>query len=248
MTQVLPQQEKTLIKNPNTNIFLFNVYNRIINQNFLIREMIDTSPFFEKLMLCYEEPVAEKDGQKIPRTYHNLFHILEGVQKLATIEEECQCGSVSDVLLAWFYHDSYYKTDIGSNNEFKSASYAFSDLLEMGWSAERAGRIFDLIMWTKHDKNPPEHDFEANLIVDLDIMRMAVSREKFIETSNSIRHEFSLFDDKQWKEGRIKFFTGFKKLKDGRVFRTPNFQPLNEIAILNIQGEINRLSSDWPQS
>ncbi len=220
--------------------YLFYIYDRAINARSSLSALVQTRANFDTLVAKYATPVSEEPH--VVRQYHDFNHIIEGVKDILSIESDCDCseGSIDDVLLAWFYHDSIYRLNPKTTtNESESAWYALEDLVSMGFSAERAGRVHDLVMWTKHDKNPPETDYEANLIVDIDLLRIAATPvETFFGLTAMVRKEFSFVDDKAWAEGRIAFWRGFLQRKNGRVFRTSHFEHLNNIAISNIEKEV----------
>ena len=220
--------------------YLFYIYDRAINARTKLSDLVDTRASFDVLWEKYTKPVSA--DPLVHRSYHNIRHIAEGVKDILLIEGDCDCidGSIDDVLLAWLYHDSIYRLNPKTTtNEAESAWYVLEDLVSMGFSAERAGRIHDLVMWTKHDKNPPETDYEANLIVDVDLLRIAATPvETFFGLTRMVREEFSFVDDKTWAEGRVAFWKGFLQRKGSRVFRTSHFQHLNDIAISNIEKEV----------
>jgi len=60
-------------------------------------------------------------------------------------------------------------------------------------------------------------------------------------STETVREEFGFLSDKEWIEGRIKFWKSFLKLKGNRVFRTSHFEHLNKIAVDNINKEIYSL-------
>lgn len=222
--------------------FLFYIYDRTINHGFKLQNMVETRPFFNKLLEKYTEPVAVIDGKPIARNYHSLDHISEGIVDLVAVEQDFK--PINLVLIAWFYHDSHYLVGSNSDNEKMSADYSLMDLIRMGWSGEKAGRVYDLIMWTKHKENPPENDYEANLIVDVDLLRTSVTPfEAFSLSTEMIRKEFSMYSEEEWSKGRLKFWEDFLEMKKGKVFRTSHFSHLNEIALYNINKAIELLKN-----
>lgn len=237
-----PQQkaEQLLDSIPSEDI-LFYLFDRAVNSEFSLGQLVKTRPFFDSLLVDYRKPLlAEPNKNSINRDYHDFFHIAEGVKDLIGVEG-C-CSSINDVLLAWFSHDRIYLLDKEVDNERSSAAACFADLTAMGWSAARAGRIFDLIMFTKHDKNPPEEDYEANLIVDIDLQRMAVKDfDTYMFNVSVIRSEYLRYTEKEWITGRTKFLENFLEKKKGKIFGTRQFQNLNPIAIRNISSELTKL-------
>lgn len=231
-----------LLETTTTVGFLFYVYDRSINANFSLKDLVETKPFFNRIYDAYKKPVLIDGDLFVPRKYHDFNHIFEGIASIVEIEPECNCLFLNQVILAWFYHDIFYQTGGNHENERLSADYALADLIQQGLCGEYAGRVFDLIMWTKHDKNPPENDYEANLIVDIDFLRLSTTpSEAFDVVTKMIRDEFAI-SDKEWAVNRIKFWQGLLERKKGRIFRTSHFEHLNPIALKNIESEILILS------
>jgi predicted metal-dependent HD superfamily phosphohydrolase len=215
------------------------IYDRAINNGFALDDLVDTTSFWTRLREHYDQPVAMgADSVPIPRNYHNFDHIRDGVDALRKIEPHCEC-LVNSVLVAWLYHDAYYRVgDKSFDNERASADLALIDLLQMGWAGERAGRVWDLVMYTKHKYNPPADDYEGQLIVDIDLLGLASTPvEKFFENTRKVRDEFKNFTDEQFATGRLHFWEGFLELKKNRIFRTSHFEHLNDIALDNIHKE-----------
>jgi len=224
---------------------LYYIYDRAINSNFKFNEMTKTHSFFKKLIKAYKEPVSRNETGTIERSFHTIDHIIEGLNDLFKIEDDCECNSINNVIIAWFYHDVIYNVGSGVDNERMSAFYAFNDLVQMGWSSESASRIFDLIMWTKHSKNPPESDYEAKLIVDIDLFRLSTSPiEDFFERTKKVKQEYSAFTEEEWLGGRIKFWKDFLKMKNNKIFRSYHFEHFNEITISNIKNELFSLEKE----
>lgn len=231
------------------------LFDRAINSGARLRSVVDTTPAWKNLLARYNTPITlyTPDGDvvahSIERKYHNFSHVEEGVMALAEIEPDCECASLNSVLLAWFYHDAFYDITSGPskiiNNEQASAELAMQDLINMGWPAEYAGRVYDLVMHTKHNENPPETDYEANLIVDIDLLPVSIRPiEAFFASTRKVRQEYSVFSDEVWGDNRIKFWKGFLDRKKDRIFRTRHFEHLNSVTSDNIQKEMFSLARE----
>lgn len=222
---------------------MFYLFDRAINAGRPISKIIDTKKYFDNLIKLYESPVSLTP--LITRKYHSFHHVKEGVVDLSSVEELLDSSiNVNDVVIAWFYHDcSYNLNPVCKTNEEDSAYICFQDLIEMNFDKNRAKRIHDLIIWTKHKENPPKKDLEANLIVDIDLIRISCDTQEFLQRYDNVRWEYSFLDDKTWIQGRVSFWNHLLEMKKKRIFRTPCFLENNNIAIQNIQQELVRLKS-----
>jgi predicted metal-dependent HD superfamily phosphohydrolase len=138
------------------------------------------------------------------REYHTLGHIdscltlFRGASYLADIPEAVE--------LAIWYHDAIY--DVGKrDNEERSAELANSDVRGMGFGAEFAGHVAELVLATKHDVLPTGND--AKLIVDADLFSLSLPWPRFERNTALIRKEYAAFSDKDFRAGRIKFLRSF---------------------------------------
>jgi predicted metal-dependent HD superfamily phosphohydrolase len=220
------------------------LFDRAINAGRRFCEIQDHVGLFIGVEDLYLKPVSY--DPMIDRCYHDFSHIANGAQLLKDVEKSTvlSVSSVDDVFLAWVYHDCFYQTNPkvrAGDNEQKSAAKAFEDLVKAGMNGSRAGRIYDLVIYTNHLENPPEYDLQANLICDIDLAGMGSSPEQFVETTKLVRKEFSFASDEEWVRGRLKFWKDFLALKGTKIFRTDVFQHLNTLALSNIHSEIHCL-------
>ena len=83
---------------------------------------------------------------------------------------------------------------------------------------------------------------EIKLFLDLDMFLFAEDYEKYKENEEKIRKEFSLYDDKEWKIGRLDFLG--RLLKRERIFYTHYFyEKYESVARENIRKDITRLEN-----
>lgn len=233
---------------------IYNIFHRHIKELTSTDDIYIRSAF-DDIVSTYKSP-AQSWPRQIKREYHDFQHIIEGMDFLNCTLRRTNINILTsflsediDLFMAWLFHDVIYEAGLLSkgrnhNNEKRSGLYAFNVLTELGIRGTLAGRIHDLIMYTKHDKLPPDDDETALILVDIDLMRAASSWEVFRENSYKIRREMNLIDDPndQWKEGRVKFWQSFLKLRNNKVFQTEYFEHFNSIALSNIEREIDTLN------
>lgn len=233
------------IKQPEMDLQKF--FDKLVNKKLPFFSTVNTIPFWISLENRYKESLGLKENStEAVRTYHNLDHIRNGLATIINISKEYSSEVIEDVAMAWFYHDCVYNVVKSVDkdpavNEVCSGLVALKDLIEMGWTAEQAGLMYDLVMWTKHNKVPAIDDDRANLIVDVDLMGMASDREVFAATSHNVRLEFFQATDEQWIDGRKAFWKNFLSTKGSKIFQTKPFQNLNEKAKGNILYELECL-------
>jgi len=132
---------------------------------------------FERLVACYNEP---------HRSYHTLQHLAECIERLAvSLETAEQPGEVEVAL--WF-HDAIYAVR-RHDNEQQSANWAKAACLAGGASSEAAGRVFDLVMATRHSALPETPD--ERLLVDVDLSILGAAPARFDEYERQVEEEYA---------------------------------------------------------
>ena len=188
------------------------------------------------LQASYRKPVGE--NPTVLRHYHNIDHILNGIENLKYffgVKDSSKLSS--EFVFAWLFHDCVYEVPAPTNGNEEESANEVLYLLEA--SNLNLNRIKELILLTKHDKNPDPSDFEANLIVELDLLGLSDPTEFFEANSELIRKEYSYYTNEQYGKGRLAFFENFLKLKNGKIY---NLVPSRNIkALENIAYEMTYL-------
>jgi len=238
--RMLEKKSHPLIETFYENGFLYYVFDRAVNAGLHLNKISHTVRMYNVLTREYEEPIAEGT----PRKWHDFEHIREGVKALVDVESSFK-GNMNHVLLAWFNHDRVYKAVSNIDNEKSSAVLCYNDLMDAGWTSVQASRISELILFTKHNSPPPPEDLEANLLVDVDLQRFGVDDfDAYMKLVEGVRAEYSMYTDEQWRKGRADFLKKFLEMKKGKIFLSPQFEKLNSVALVNINGELSRLQQD----
>ena len=175
------------------------------------------------------------------RHYHNLEHILHGLDILGTVRGFLAYYSTEDITplveLAWWFHDSVYDTH-RHDNEIMSAELAYNFCVRAGLTAPEASRVYDLVIQTTHRASPC--DTESSLIQDIDLAILGEPAKVFDTYEVSIREEYSWVDSGIYVEERINILRGF--LQRNQIYHLPYFYRSCEAAAReNLTRSITRL-------
>ena len=154
------------------------------------------------------------------RHYHNINHISDGLDEL---DQSRHLAEYPDILeMAWWWHDFIYNAK-SPINEYKSSIATDLRLGKLGLSVDIRNRAGWLIMTTKHDHIPEDHD--CRLIIDIDLASLSAPPKIFDKNTANIRKEYrtAVPDDKIFAIGRTKFF---EKLLENRhsIYLTDYFR------------------------
>ena len=150
------------------------------------------------------------------RHYHTLQHLGEC---LAQFEEVCHdARHPGEVGLGLWFHDAVYDPT-RDDNEARSAQWARDSALQAGLHAQVAHRVHDLVMATRHQAPPRTSD--ERLLVDADLSILGAEPERFDESGEQIRAEYSHVPDEQYRLGRRRILDGF--LARARIYSTDYF-------------------------
>jgi predicted metal-dependent HD superfamily phosphohydrolase len=189
----------------------------------------DQGALFETLVAAYSEP---------RRAYHNANHIADCLQQFDAVRD--QFVHPDDAEAALWFHDAVYDPK-ASDNEERSASLFRQALLGERRDVEfreRADRITDLILATKHQAVPLGRD--AQLIADIDLSILGRARVQFNVYDHAIRLEYDWVPENEYRAGRSRVLGGFlarERLYQTDYFRTRYEAPARE----NLRRAIERL-------
>jgi predicted metal-dependent HD superfamily phosphohydrolase len=166
------------------------------------------SALFQRLVDCYSEP---------HRKYHTLQHLEECFALLDRAESFPE--HLAEVELALWFHDAIYNTRKG-DNEKRSAEWARESILDAGLSKDQSGRIYELIMATKHNALPVGRD--AEVLVDVDLGILGAEQTRFDEYENQVRQEYSWVPEFLYRRERRKVLEQF--LNRSTIYSTEYFR------------------------
>ena len=163
---------------------------------------------FGKIVECYSEP---------HRRYHTIRHLQECFAHLEQVRSLAQ--RPGEVELALWFHDAIYDTS-RTDNEEQSAVWARATALSAGVSPERAERIAELVISTKHDAVPIARD--AEVLVDIDLAILGAEVARFEEYEVQIREEYAWVPESVYRNARRKILADF--LNREQIYSTEFFQ------------------------
>ena len=145
---------------------------------------------FSRLVQCYSEP---------HRKYHTMQHLQECFAHLDSVRSFAE--HANEVELALWFHDAIYDTRRNDNEE-RSADWARDTALAAGLGDDRASRIHQLVMATRHNAVPVGRD--AAVLVDVDLAILGAEVERFDEYEVQVRAEYSWVPGLLYRRGRRK--------------------------------------------
>lgn len=169
------------------------------------------------------------------RYYHNLFHLENIFHELEAVKVNISDFTV--VSFSVFYHDVIYDATSKSNEE-KSSVKAEKRLAELHINNDKITIISEQILATKsHQKSDYE---DTNYLLDADLSVLGKDFKTYMEYTQNIRKEYSIYPDFLYKPGRKKVLKHFLKLES--IFKTDYFKDKYEMqAKENIATELGLL-------
>lgn len=143
---------------------------------------------FELLIARYSEP---------HRAYHTLQHIGECFEQLDSVRGLYSAGAVG---LALWFHDAIYDPR-ASDNERRSAQWAREVLKDVGLANATIDAVECMILATRHEAVPVDHD--AQIVVDIDLSILGADEGRYREYEYQIGKEYSWVEDSVFRRGRI---------------------------------------------
>lgn len=169
------------------------------------------------------------------RHYHNLLHLENMFRELETVK-----NNISDftaISFSVFYHDVIYDASSKSNEE-KSAGKAEKRLGELHLDKDRISLISAQILTTKSHQRSDDED--TNYLLDADLSVLGKDFKTYLEYTQNIRKEYSIYPDFLYKPGRRKVLKHFLELES--IFKTEYFKQKYEAqAKENIAAELQLL-------
>ncbi len=137
------------------------------------------------------------------RHYHTLEHIASmlHVGRQFPLDEE-------QIMAVWF-HDAIYDPTSDQNEE-NSARLASKWLPEAGWPADAVERVSRMVLDTR---GHVPSTVQSELVLDLDLMSLAVDQAAFQRNSAAIRREYAHVSDEDFAAGRRGFFEAMMERK-----------------------------------
>ncbi len=145
-----------------------------------------------------------KEDYSMPeRAYHNLGHVYECLQhfdkaKYFLVHHDA-------IEMALFQHDRVYFPAQKGNEEI-SAFLALQDCKMLTGNERFSQDVHRLVLATDH--KDVSQKFDECSITDIDKAILGASRRRYDEYSSTIRQEYSMVSDEDYRVGRMKFIEG----------------------------------------
>lgn len=169
------------------------------------------------------------------RHYHNLLHLENMFNELEMVK-----SNISDftaISFSVFYHDVIYDAPSKTNEE-KSAAKAEKRLAELHLDKNKISIISEQILATKSHQRCDQED--TNYLLDADLSVLGKDFTTYLEYTQNIRKEYSIYPDFLYKPGRKKVLRHFLELES--IFKTDYFKQKYEAqARKNIAEELHLL-------
>ncbi len=166
------------------------------------------------------------------RRYHTLSHLSHMWQELVQVR-----GMISEIdalVLALLYHDIIYDVR-RQDNEEGSNLLMQERASQLNIPAPIIEKASACILSTKKHKSSRDSDVEYFLDADLSILGAEPNLYRLY--ARSIRSEYNMYEDREYKKGRKALLEGLLKRKS--IFRTSHFyERKEEQARQNIRDEI----------
>lgn len=146
-------------------------------------------PVYRDLVRRYQEP---------PRFYHTLEHISQCLDELKSVYLLSE--NPEAIEMALWYHDVVYDPH-AQDNEEKSAAIALHVAKEARLPAALGEKVANLILVTKHNQTPL--NFDAALVMDIDLSGFGKPWEEFERNTRLIRQEYQWVSDRDFAVGRM---------------------------------------------
>ena len=174
------------------------------------------------------------------RHYHDMSHVSQLLNTLEGLKKHLkQAEDAHYLLYAILFHDVIYTPASKLNEErsvllmkryFDDNHVNEPDLFE---------RLSKLIIHTKnHLKSDLPADSLDQMFLDMDMSILAEKSETYETYAKNVRKEYCHFNDENFKKGRLAFLSG---IQNAKIFKSLQFESLNELAQKNIEREIQQL-------
>lgn len=185
----------------------------------------------ENLWVELEKKYTEKG-----RHYHNFKHLEHMFTELENIKDTVKNFTI--VSFSVFYHDAIYNAASKSNEE-KSAEFAIKHLKKLGADLNFTEKVSEQIIATKLHEQSDDNDI--NYLLDADLSILGSEPGQYLDYTQKIRKEYSIYPDLLYKPGRRKALLHF--LEAENIFKTDYFKHKYETqARKNMLSEIEYLN------
>lgn len=156
---------------------------------------------YDKILVKYNIDlcIIESKWNEPNRFYHNIDHLLSILKQIEN-KYDPNDYIYEFYILAAFFHDIVYVPGRNDNEE-KSVKFMF----DMIGETPVTKKVEDIILETKNISPSNYFDFwkfDNSILLDSDF-------DKLLDYETKIRKEFSVYNDEEYKKGRIEFLNNF---------------------------------------
>ncbi|RYH19695.1 hypothetical protein EON65_25660 [archaeon] len=175
------------------------------------------------------------------RHYHNLEHIYEMFTNLDLVDNIFTLNDRDVVEFAIFFHDIIYDPSAINNEE--ASAQLFQHLLSSHLPEDTIDKVFRYIEATKAHNCDDLSDLDLCMFLDLDLLILASAPERYLRYAQSIRQEYLVYSDEDYRVGRIRVLQSFLH-PDKTLFFTQSISTMfGDKARENITSELEHLKS-----
>jgi predicted metal-dependent HD superfamily phosphohydrolase len=190
-------------------------------------DLADNADTLAALRTAYQEP---------HRHYHTQEHIRDCLDKFELLRE--QALRPDEIELAIWFHDAVYRPH-RSDNEQQSADWAVRFLTDSRAAADVAGRVWGLIMATRHAVVPSDPD--TAILIDVDLSILGADADRYARFETEVRREYRWVPRFLYRRKRAEILRSF--LQRPKIYATDLFNARYESqARRNLRAAIDDLS------
>lgn len=154
------------------------------------------------------------------RRYHAVGHVAWVVRHVVALAADEPHHDLDAIVAAAFYHDAVYDPR-ATDNEAASARLAQRRLVELGWTAARAGHVARMIEATaghlgepgdghldeRDERDEPGDggrlpDPDTAILLDADLAVLGTDPAAYQQYATGVRAEYAHVPDADWRRGR----------------------------------------------
>ena len=162
----------------------------------------DDTTWFDSVLDLHRQP---------HRRYHGVGHVGWVVRHALDLAARAggQVADLGAVVAAAFFHDAVYDPT-RSDNEAVSAALARRALAELGWSADRAATVAELVLATAGHTavSGPGGSLDTAVLLAADLAVLACEPSGYADYVTGVRAEYAHVSDADWTIGRGRVLTG----------------------------------------
>jgi len=214
--------------------YVYELFFDVMSKYVKSKRVIDN--LFKDVVECYSDK---------SRHYHTMHH-LYGVISMWDSHKHL-LAKPDEMFVAAIYHDIIYNPK-KRDNEYQSSMYflnkVFTIIQKNNYKLKtlECATIAMAILATKHgsdfSQTMLENNQDVRYLVDFDLEILGTRHQSTYDWyKDGVRKEYSMYSDKEYKEGRIKVLEHF--LNSKKIYLTKEFKKIEKKARKNLQNEIN---------